>query len=170
MQLPLNDGQFATIDAADFEAIHTVKFSNGMSFTGCIAQLTWRAQVKPHTTYCICMRSGCEIRLHRLIMDAVPDQLIDHDDGNGLNNQRSNLRVATCEQNSQNRKANTGKESKGVIFHERSGKWHAHIRVRKIKHHIGTFLTEEEAQTAYNERAIAEFGEFAKPVELATVS
>lgn len=168
MQLQLNDGHVATIDDADYETEHTVRFRNGMSFTGCIAQLTWRAQVKPHTTYCVCMISGQEIRLHRLVMDAFPADLIDHEDGNGLNNVRSNLRVATNEQNAQNRKTNTGRTAKGVVFHSKSGRWHAHIRHKGVKKHIGSFSTQELAQDAYNAKAKELFGEFAKPV-LATV-
>lgn len=168
MHLTLNNDQQAIIDDADLHAVHTVQFSNGMSFTGSVAQLNWRASVKPHTTYAICIRSGCEIRLHRLLMDATPNQLIDHEDGDGLNNRRSNLRVATSADNAHNQKAQGGKSTKGVSLHRATGKWSAQIRVNKVKQHLGLFDSQDAAQAAYNEAAKRFFGAFAKPIAVSS--
>lgn len=100
------------------------------------------------------------IRMHRLIMRAGPGEQIDHKDGNGLNNQRANLRFATPAGNSVNRSgwARTGYKGVG----DQCGKFQAHIRHNDKKIHLGTFRTAEEAALAYNVKAVELFGEFAR--------
>jgi hypothetical protein len=89
--------------------------------------------------------------------------LTDHRDGNGLNNQRSNLRPATHVQNSQNRRPWAGRSSqhKGVSWHRRAGKWRADITVNGKIRYLGLFESEENAARAYTEAALATQGEYA---------
>jgi hypothetical protein len=103
------------------------------------------------------------IWMHRLIMDANPGQKVDHRDGNGLNNQRANLRFATAANNMQNRRKRKDALSryKGVT-QLASGRWHAQIHHERKTYHIGTFDFEEDAARAYDERAAELFGEFAR--------
>jgi AP2 domain-containing protein len=102
------------------------------------------------------------IWMHRLIMGAKPGQKVDHKDGSGLNNQRSNLRFATAANNMQNRRKNrnTSSKYKGVTRMP-NGRWHAQVHHQRKTYHIGTFDVEEDAARAYDEKAAELFGEFA---------
>jgi len=104
------------------------------------------------------------IYMHRAIMNITdPKILIDHKDGNGLNNCKSNLRIVTTAQNSMNAKKAANKSSiyKGVCFHKREKKWYAYIRKNYKLISLGYFNEEIEAAKAYNEKAKELFGEFA---------
>jgi hypothetical protein len=103
-------------------------------------------------------------------MGAVPKGMeIDHKDGDGLNNQRSNLRLASKKQNQANRGAPTNNRSgyKGVSANGRGG-WRASIFVDGKTRRVGDYDTPLEAARAYNQAALAAFGEFAKLNEVAT--
>jgi hypothetical protein len=166
MELQLNDGFATVIDSDDFDKIHEVHFMNGLIWRGSVLQRSWRVSQKPHTNYAICLLTGSfELRLHRVLLDAKADQIVDHIDGNGLNNRRSNLRLVDTKQNARNRNPNAGKTTKGVSYHRNTGKWSAQIRVGGKKIHLGLFITSELAQAAYNAAAQRHFGEFAKLVQ-----
>ena len=91
---------------------------------------------------------------------------IDHANGNGLDNRRSNLRSATNGQNMANRRANISGSSqyKGVGWAPNcgSGKWRARIRVDGTRCTLGFFASEREAAEAYDAAARVAFGEFAR--------
>ena len=76
---------------------------------------------------------------------------IDHRDGNTLNNQRDNLRIATRTQNNANAKTPKDNRSgyKGVSFDKARGKYQAQCRVNGKKKHLGYFTTSQEAYAAY---------------------
>jgi hypothetical protein len=92
----------------------------------------------------------------------------DHIDGNGLNNQRANLREATKQQNGFNYRSSSGVSCfKGVSPYPYDvSRWRAGIRLNGVRQHLGIFDTEEEAARAYNQAATEQFGEFAYLNEL----
>ena len=99
--------------------------------------------------------------MHRIILNAKPHQFVDHRDGNGLNNQRFNIRICTKSENGMNQKPQKGRTSqyKGVCRFR--SKWQAGIKKDGKRKLLGIFSDEIEAAKAYDKKAIEFFGEFA---------
>ena len=102
--------------------------------------------------------------LHRFILNAKSGELVDHKDRDGLNNQRSNLRIANRTQNQANRKINCNNKSgyKGVYFCTYNFRYRAQIRYNGKNIRLGRYRTAEEAALAYDKAAKKYFGEFAR--------
>ena len=102
------------------------------------------------------------VQLHREVMGAPPGMLVDHVNGNTLDNRRCNLRVATHGQNLANRKAITAKSGfKGAFWAKWAGRWYSSIGVNGRVIRLGYFDTPEAAALAYDEAARKHHGEFA---------
>jgi len=89
---------------------------------------------------------------------------VDHEDHNGLNCQRYNLRVATNAQNNMNQKKRSdglSSKFKGVCWHKRYVKFQADIRLNGKSKFLGMFVSELDAALAYDAAAREHFGEFA---------
>ena len=80
------------------------------------------------------------------ISDSSKNNFIDHIDGDKTNNNISNLRVVTSQQNQFNMR-----NIKGYTWCKRDKKWRAQIQLNKKGIHLGYFDTEEEARNAYLE-------------------
>lgn len=104
--------------------------------------------------------------MHDLISRPPSGLEVDHRDGDGLNNQRFNLRNATRKQQCFNRGLQKNKSGyRGVsskTYRFLGERWHAHIRGDSKQVRIGTFKTAENAAQAYNFAAEEYFGEFAR--------
>ncbi len=105
-------------------------------------------------------KHGKLVRMHVLIMG---QPYIDHANGNGLDNRRSNLRPATNGQNRANSEGYAASGFKGVYWKERVGKYQAMIRVNGKGVSLGYFCDPAEAARAYDDAARKAFGEFARP-------
>lgn len=102
-------------------------------------------------------------RMHTFLMPVKKPYEVDHIDRNTLNNQKSNLRICTHQQNNWNqgkKKAGTSKY-KGVYWFPKRNKWIARMRIKGITTHLGCFDDETAAARCYDEHAIIHFGEFA---------
>jgi hypothetical protein len=103
------------------------------------------------------------ILMHRLIMKARKGQLVDHIDGNTLNNTRENLRICSHSENQWNSNLSWGKSKyRGVTWCKHHGKWRARIGFHGEKICIGYFDCEIEAARAYDVKALELRGQFAR--------
>lgn len=104
------------------------------------------------------------IRLHRVILAAPDDMLVDHRDCDGLNCRRANLRLATPTQNAFNRRLALNNTSgfKGVSFCKPKNKWEACIKAGGPLQRLGWFDTPEEAHEAYRKAASSQHEQFAR--------
>lgn len=101
--------------------------------------------------------------LHRVITEAPPGMVVDHINGDGLDNRRCNLRVCTYAQNLANRGRSRHSASpyKG-ISKDRRGNWRASVGPSTRRYRVsGSFKTPEEAAAAYDILAVLTYGEFA---------
>jgi hypothetical protein len=91
--------------------------------------------------------------MHREIAGTPAGMVTDHIDGNGLNNQRANLRAVSHTQNMVNNSRHVIGSSRyrGVSWHKRQRVWIAQITVSRKNIYIGKFSTEEAAHAAYVE-------------------
>lgn len=141
----LGDGLVCIIDLSDMELARSLR---------------WFATKNRGKNYAFSTQSAKQF-LHCLIMGR---KSIDHIDGNGLNNRRSNLRAATASQNQANKakqKTPTSSRFKGVAK-TKAGRWRAEVTCQKVVYRLGTFQTEHEAASAYDAKAKELFGEYAK--------
>jgi hypothetical protein len=153
-EISLTRGMVVIVDNADFDWLNQFKwYAHEARNTFYAARKELRADGKEHM-----------LKMHRLIMDAQPKMIVDHRDGNGLNNQRLNLRVASDQQNKCNRPAQSNNTSgfKGVSWSKASGKWLAQIASNGEHKYLGLYLTPLDAAYAYNEAAKELHGEFAR--------
>lgn len=151
--IPLNgklgNGLVILIDDADFEKVAVHK---------------WWVLKKRHTNYAYTMINGKAILLHRFILNPSTNTVVDHyPDHNGLNCQRSNMRLCSVADNNHNMRNLKGGSSqfKGVSWDKRNRHWRSRIGVYGRYVHIGYFVNEESAAKAYDKAAKTYFGEFA---------
>lgn len=121
------------------------------------------------TQHFICVESGepktRQIAMHREILGLTnPSIKCDHKNGDGLDNRRDNLRIATPGQNAANRKMNRNNRTglKGVCFVPRTGMYKAQLRIAKKTVLRATFSRKEDAYAAYCAACAQHNGEFAR--------
>ncbi len=144
-RIPLNDGLFATVDAGDYERV---------------SKHRWYATRHGRNVYAATGVNGRTVYMHRMLMRPRKGYVVDHIDGNGLNNRRCNLRVCTPAQNLTN-KAPRGGSSQFVGVYRRRDKWIAHVTHRGQFYYVGIFNDEVEAAKARDRKAYELHGEYA---------
>lgn len=150
--IPLTRGMFAKVDDADFDFLSQFYWYANSSR----GKFTARGNV-----------NGKEVYMHRLLMD-FPKETVDHRNLDELDNQRSNLRVATHSQNNANRRTahHSASGYKGVSLQRSNGcpsrPWLVSVQVNHDRYYCGCYQTPEEAATAYGLYALAAHGEFAR--------
>lgn len=145
--LKLSMGQEAIVDNSTYEYLNKFKWSAHKN--------------SPNTFYAIRTMyvDGKRFRifLHKYLMNAGPEQQVDHINRNSLDNRLSNLRLASKSQNAINcvkKKTKKYPAPRGVYWHKRLNRWFASIRHNKILIFLGYFSTIKEATRAYNKAAI----------------
>lgn len=156
IRIPLHSrkhpGLFAIIDEEDYPLVSGYR---------------WNVQPGRNTFYAITfvrlrgMMKSVQLKMHRVILDPPADLVVDHIDGNGLNNQRSNLHACTHQDNLSaanvhEPEAARGNTSgfRGVHFQKSRGKWTAHFKGK----YIGIFESEIDAAIAYDDACLASGG------------
>lgn len=124
----------------------------------------WRALKPTRSRTYYAASGGNNDLLHRLIMAAPPGLDVDHRNGNGLDDRRSNLRLATRSQNLANQAIGAANKSgyKGVYRRWDDQKWAAQVKIAGKAHYLGSFEDPWDAAQAYNQKAFELFGEFAR--------
>jgi len=159
-EVTLNNGLISIVDDEDFALVSQFKWYASKS-CGRIYPLT---NIKTNEGRKL-------LRMHRLLLNPPAGQLVDHIDGDSLNNTRANLRLCTQKENLRNRGKdkvkNPTSKYKGVSLNRRSVNmgqasiWRATLNVDGKQIHIGSYPTEVDAAVAYNTFAIKHYGEFA---------
>lgn len=157
-EIKLTRGYVAFVDDEDYYTVSMYKWR----------ALTGRKRSNGSTP--VYATRGSNNSMHRFIMNAKPGQVIDHINGNGLDNRRCNLRYCTQSENNRNQckplvNKNGGRVSSrynGVVWHSNICKWQAKIKCNGIETIIGNFDSAINAATAYNIWAVMIFGDFAK--------
>lgn len=150
-ELILSQGKVALVDDEDFDWLN---------------QWKWCVMRRKKTFYVVrSARSHSKMAyLHRVILNAPKGMEVDHINGDGLDNRRSNLRLATRAENGRNRHMQVNNKSgyKGVSWYKQYGRWRTTIKVSGKTLNLGYFDLPEIAALAYDEAARGYFGEFAK--------
>lgn len=154
-ELPISKGHVVLVDDEDYEALSVHRWQ-AMRHANCKSWYAYRI-----TTV---NQKRVAIYMHRQILGVTdPANEVDHRNGNGLDNRRSNLRIGTSNQNRFNvarYKSNTS-GYKGVSRRSGTNRWSAAIKAYKQYFYLGSFASAEEAARAYDKAAREKHGEYA---------
>lgn len=146
-EVPLTRGLVALIDECDVSLVGERLWTAHRDHDG-----RYSAHARIH---------GRDVYMHRLILEAPKGVLVDHKDGNSLDNRRRNLRLCDTFRNRWNsRVLKTTQPYKCVRLVGR--RWVAHIQAFGQRQSLGLFDTAEGAARAYDAAAMELFGEFAR--------
>jgi len=151
-KIPLTQGKFALVDDEDYDHLTLMGKWHYMNVGYAKTSIGGR-------------KNKQDIYLHRFIagLQHGDGKVIDHINGDKLDNRKENLRVCKQSENCANRGLNKNNTSgfKGVCFDKRKNKWMAKIQVNRKYIFCGYAETPEQAALKYNIFATKHFGEFA---------
>lgn len=148
MEITLSDGQICLVDEDDLERVSKHSWCTSHNGNG-----NFYAQTRINTK---------TVYMHRFILSAPKGTMLDHRNGNSLDNRKENLRFCTKSENSLNSKHRVRRYSayRGVTFDRNRGKWTAQLRVNGVKVLSKRFATELEAAQAYKDAVAQHCSEF----------
>ena len=156
-QIPLTRGQIALVDDDDYEELSKYKWHANKGKCTWYAYRQYRHSViknkKGHSKQVL-------VSMHRQIIKPPENKNIDHRDGNGINNQKHNLRICCHAENTRNQRRR-GVGYKGVYRTANNKRWLVVISVNGMIHRLGSFTCEKAAAKEYDKLAKLLHGEFA---------
>lgn len=149
-RISLTQGKFALVDDVDYEWLN---------------QWKWHLHKAKRALYAIRNTQRTTVKMHREILGLKYNdgKQCDHINGNGLDNQKHNLRICSHQENCHNARPNRNASSKykGVYRRREERIWCARIKYNNKKKSLGYYHDEEKAAQAYDEAAKKLFGKFA---------
>jgi hypothetical protein len=145
--------QIVVIDDEDFEKVKNYKWYPNRDH-------------KRNNFYSVSSKQNKKIIMHRIIIDAKEGEIVDHINGDTLDNRKANLRICNHSQNTMNSKKpikGITSNYKGVSLDQNKIKYRADIMHDGKHEYLGLFETADQAAIAYNIAAVKYFGEFARP-------
>ena len=153
-KIPLSQGKFTIVDDDDFERVSQLKWSY---INGYAKRQMKRADGRRRL-----------LGLQRFIvgLDGDDPRVVDHINGDTLDNRKENLRICTKRENTRNQrpKDRLGKSTsiyKGVSWKNDMYKWRVRLAIDRKEVIVGYYVCEKEAALAYNKAALEYFGEYA---------
>jgi len=131
VSVPLPNGSIATVSAEDWRSV---------------SRLSWSEKGGGYVHACFNKRAGGDgraVELGRFIMRPPPDRIVDHIDGNPLNNTRENLQVIT-----QSRNIMRAKQARGSGIQRHKDKWRVRLSVDGKVRSFGVFAVRDDAERA----------------------
>ena len=145
-KIALTQGKYALVDDDDFDTLSNHKWYAEVDIRNAYALREWRSDG----------RRGSVYMHHEVVGFPKKGNVVDHINGDGLDNRKENLRIVSHRENIGNNKRKRLGLAKskyvGVTLEKKNLKkpWKAQARINGISKHIGLFSTEEEASLAYS--------------------
>jgi hypothetical protein len=143
-KIPIGEDLFALVDDEDYELV---------------SKFNWhKHKSSSYGQY----YASSNVKMHRLVMDAKPGEIIDHINGDSLDNRKENLRLCTHSQNQQNTQSRGGSSRyKGVSYNKKAKKWRGGFFIHGKTYYCGSFESEDECARAVDKKRLEICGEFA---------